>query len=340
MILKGNSVANELKILLSKKYKIVITTHLNPDGDALGSTLALSMALKKMGHDVYPIVPNEYPDFLQWLPGNEDVIDFYKKKEFASSIILSADIIFFLDHNESKRGGDMNEILTASKAVKIMIDHHPNPQMSVDFQLSFTEASSTCELIFEFITAIDGLRFMDKAIAECIYTGILTDTGCFNYNSSRKRTFEIAAQLLSYDIPKDDIFSRIYNNFSAQRMRLLGYCLNEKMVVLPELNTAYIALTLEEQKRFDFATGDSEGFVNYPLSIKGIYFTALFIEHKDKVKISFRSRGKFPSNLFSERHFSGGGHLNAAGGESKFSLDKTIQKFNDLLPDYKAQLNS
>lgn len=340
MILKGNSITNELKNLLAKKHKIVITTHLNPDGDALGSTLALSMALKKMGHEVYPIVPNEYPEFLQWLPGNDDVIDFFKKKEFACPIISSADIIFFLDHNESKRGGDMNEALTASKAVKIMIDHHPNPQMAVDFQLSFIEASSTCELIFEFLTAIDGLDLMDKAIAECIYTGILTDTGCFNYNSSRTRTFEIAAQLLRYGIPKDEIFSRIYDNFSEQRMRLLGYCLNEKMVVLPEYHTAYMLISLEEQKRFNFATGDSEGLVNYPLSIKGICFTALFIERKDKVKISFRSRGKFPSNLFSERHFSGGGHLNAAGGESALPLDKTVQKFNELLSDYKAELNS
>jgi bifunctional oligoribonuclease and PAP phosphatase NrnA len=293
-----------------------------------------------MGHEVYPIVPNEYPEFLQWLPGNEYVIDFYKKKETASTIISSADIIFFLDHNESKRGADMNEVLTASKAIKVMIDHHPNPQMPVDYQLSFTEASSTCELIFEFITAIDGLQYMDQDIAECIYTGILTDTGCFNYNSSRTRTFEIAAELLRYSIPKDEIFRRIYDNFSAQRMRLLGYCLNEKMVVLPEYQTAYISITMEEQKRFDFATGDSEGFVNYPLSIKGVCFTALFTERKDKVKISFRSRGGFPSNLFSERHFYGGGHLNAAGGESNLPLNETIQKFVDLLSDYKAELNS
>jgi phosphoesterase RecJ-like protein len=313
---------------------------MNPDGDALGSTLALSQALKKMGHEVYPVVPNEYPEFLQWLPGNDSVIDYYKNKEQANSIISSAEMIFFLDHNESKRGGDMNEALTASKALKIMIDHHPNPQMEVDYQISFTEASSTCELIFEFIAAIDGLSFMDKSIAECIYTGILTDTGCFSYNSSRTRTFEIAAHLLQYAIHKDEIYSRIYDNYSAQRMRLLGYCLNEKMVVLPDLSTAYMSITLEEQKRFDFATGDSEGFVNYPLSIKGISFTALFTERKDKVKISFRSRGSFPSNVFSERHFSGGGHLNAAGGESNLSLDETIQKFTELLSAYKTELNS
>lgn len=340
MILNENTAVLELKNLLTRKYKIVITTHMNPDGDAVGSTLALSLALKKMGHDVFPIVPNEYPEFLQWLPGNDTVIDYYKKKELANSLISSAEMIFFLDHNESKRGGDMNEALTASKALKIMVDHHPNPQMIVDYQFSFVEASSTCELIFEFIAAIDGLAFIDKSISECIYTGILTDTGCFSYNSSRTRTFEIAARLLEFAIDKDEIYSRIYDNYSAHRMRLLGFCLNEKMVVLPDLKTAFMSITLEDQKKFDFVTGDSEGFVNYPLSIKGICFTALFTERKDKVKISFRSRGSFPSNLFSERHFSGGGHLNAAGGESTLSLDETIKKFTGLLSDYKTELNS
>ncbi len=340
MILKSNSNTNAIKNLLSSKRKIVITTHINPDGDALGSVLALTQVLTKMGHDVVPIVPNDYPEFLQWLPGNRYVIDFYKKKKTATSIITSAEIIFFLDYNEPKRGGDMCEALTASKATKIMIDHHPNPKMEVDYQFSYTDASSTCELIYEFVVAIDALEFIDKSVAECIYTGILTDTGCFNYNSSRKRTFEIAAELLGYNIAKDDIYRRVYDNFSAHRMQLLGYCLNEKMVVLPELKTAYMAISLAEQQRFNFAVGDSEGFVNYPLSIKGINFTALFTEAKDKIKISFRSRGKFPANLFAAKHFSGGGHLNAAGGESQLTLDETINKFNEALIDFNTEINS
>lgn len=330
----------EIKEILAIPSKIVITSHLNPDGDALGSMLGLYWFLKNEGHDVSPVSPNDYPEFLQWLPGNDAVIDFARKKKLATKIIEEAEVIFFLDHNDPKRGGDMKEVLSLTKAKKIMIDHHPYPQLDVDFAISRTDASSTAELIYEFIQDMDGNKLMNKDIAECLYTGIMTDTGCFSYNSSRKRTFEIAAHLLTFDINKDEIFRKVYDNFSAQRMRLLGYCLNEKMQVYPEFHTAFISLTIEEQERYNFAVGDSEGFVNYPLSIKGICFTALFVERKDKIKISFRSRGAFPSNSFSEKYFSGGGHLNAAGGESILSLSETIQKFIDLLPQYAQELNS
>lgn len=329
-----------IKNLLASRSKIVITTHINPDGDALGSVLGLYWFLKRLGHDVSAISPNDYPEFLQWLPGNDVVIDFYKRKKEATSLIQEADAIFFLDYNEAKRGGDMRDILAESKAKKIMIDHHPFPQLKVDYAISRTGVSSTAELIYEFILDMNGIRHMSKEIAECIYTGIMTDTGCFSYNSSRTRTFEIAAQLLTFSIEKDEIFRKVYDNFSAQRMRLLGYCLNEKMQVFPEFRTAFISLSIEDQERFKFAVGDSEGFVNYPLSIKGVCFTALFTEGKDKIKISFRSRGPFPANSFSQKHFSGGGHLNAAGGESNLSLSETIQKFIDLLPQYEKELNS
>ena len=221
-----------------------------------------------------------------------------------------------------------------------MIDHHPFPQLSVDFSISRTEVSSTAELVYEFIVALDGATMINKSLADCLYTGIMTDTGCFSYNSSRTRTFEIISKLLTYSIDKDEIFCKVYDNFSAQRMRLLGYCLNEKMQVFPEFCTAFMSLSLEEQDRYNFTTGDSEGFVNYPLSIKGICFTALFIERKDKVKISFRSRGTFAVNEFSKKNFGGGGHLNASGGESNLSLVDTIQKFKDLLPQYAKELNS
>jgi len=328
-----------IKALLNKGSKIVVTTHLNPDGDALGSMLGMYWFLKRSGYDVTPISPNDYPEFLQWLPGNEAIVDFTKRKKSATKTIQEADVIFFLDYNDAKRGGDMNEVLAAAGAKKIMIDHHPYPQLKVDFAISHTEASSTAELVFEFIMAMDGAMHINKDLAECLYTGLLTDTGCFSYNSSRTRTFEIASQLLNYSIDKDGIYSRIYDNFSVQRMRLLGYCLNEKMQVFPEFHTAFISLSVEEQERYNFTTGDSEGFVNYPLSIKGICFTALFIERKDKVKISFRSRGAFPVNKFSEKDFNGGGHMNAAGGESNLSLNDTIQKFIDLLPHYSRELN-
>lgn len=329
-----------IKSLLTKGSKIIVTTHLNPDGDALGSMLGLYWFLKGLECDVTPISPNDYPEFLQWMPGNEVVLDHSKRKNYSNKLISEADIIFFLDYNDAKRGGDMKDALAASKAKKVMIDHHPFPQLSVDITISRTEASSTAELVYEFIQSIGGGSYMNKIIAECLYTGIMTDTGCFSYNSSRTRTFEIASQLINFSIDKDGIFSRIYDNFSAQRMRLLGYCLNEKMQVFPEYRTAFISISLEEQDRFNFTTGDSEGFVNYPLSIKGVCFTALFVERKDKVKISFRSRGAFPVNTFSEKYFSGGGHLNAAGGESMLSLNETIQKFKDLLPLHATVLNN
>jgi bifunctional oligoribonuclease and PAP phosphatase NrnA len=339
VILSNFQYFEELKALLAKPSKIVITTHYNPDGDALGSVLALYRFLKKAGHEVSPISPNDYPEFLRWLPGNEEVIDYTKRKSYAEQLISNAEIIFYLDHNDAKRGSDMAEALAASGAKRIMIDHHPSPQLPVDYQISVTEASSTCELIYEFMLGIGGQQYIDKSIAECIYTGIMTDTGCFSYNSSRTRTFEIVSQLLDYSIEKDDIYGRIYDNYSAQRMRLLGYCLNDKMQVLPEFNTAYIALTAEEQKKYDFIAGDTEGFVNYPLSIKGVCFTAFFTESKEKIKISFRSRGKFAANLFSEKNFNGGGHTNAAGGESKLSLLETIKKFEELLPLYAKELH-
>jgi len=330
----------DIKELLSNRSDIVITTHQNPDGDALGSMLGLFLFLRKMGHEVSVISPNDYPEFLQWLPGNEFVLDFTRKKKQVTRAIQEAQIIFYLDHNDSKRGGDMKEVLASSQARRIMIDHHPYPQLNVDFSISRTEVSSTAELVYEFMQDLGGAELIDKDIAECLYTGIMTDTGCFSYNSSRMRTFEIASQLLGYSIEKDEIFRKVYDNFSAYRMRLLGYCLNEKMQVFPEFRTAFMSLSLEEQERYNFATGDSEGFVNYPLSIKGVCFTALFIERKDKIKISFRSRGTFAVNTFSEKYFSGGGHTNAAGGESNLSLGETIRKFIDLLPEFAQELNN
>jgi bifunctional oligoribonuclease and PAP phosphatase NrnA len=318
--------------ILAEKPEIVVTTHINPDGDAMGSLLGLYQYFKKLGYTITAITPNEYPEFLHWLPGNNEVIDYSKNKKNANRIIANCGLLFQLDYNDIVRCGDMKEPITNSAAYKVMIDHHPDHQLKNQFMISSTEVSSTSELIFEFISRLPGFEIMDQEIAECIYTGIMTDTGCFNFNSSRPRTFEIVSQLLKFGIRKDEIYRQVYDNFSEHRMRLLGYCLNDKMQVFPEYNTAIISLSQEEQDRFKFVTGDSEGFVNYPLSIKGICFSALFTERKDKVRISFRSHGNFAVNSFSEKYFGGGGHLNAAGGESNLPLQETIQKFINLLP--------
>jgi phosphoesterase RecJ-like protein len=340
VVLKNFQGISNLKEKLSSKPKILITTHVNPDGDAIGSLLGLYLFFKKQGYQVSAITPNEYPESLQWMHCNGDVVDYTGKKGKAQKIISEADIIFHLDYNDLRRSGDMAEDLSNANAYKVMIDHHPYPQLKVDISISVIEVSSTAELIFEFICAMDSCSVIDNEVAECIYTGIMTDTGCFSFNSSRTRTFEIVANLLSMGIRKDEIFRLVYDNFSASRMRLLGYCLNEKMQVYPEYRTAFISISQEEQKKYEFAVGDSEGFVNYPLSIKGICFSALFIEKKDKIRVSFRSRGSFPVNALAEKYFSGGGHLNASGGESKLTLDQTIQKLIDILPEYKEMLNS
>jgi phosphoesterase RecJ-like protein len=333
MILKSVDFSRLITVL-AQKPEIIITTHINPDGDAIGSLLGLFNFFKKQGFMVTAISPNEYPEFLQWLPGNTDVIDYSRNTKKADRLIAEAKLLFQLDYNDYRRSGDMMDSLMASTAFKVMIDHHPFPQLQNELMISRTEVSSTAELVYEFISKMPGFELMDKDIAECIYTGIMTDTGCFNFNSSRPRTFEIVSQLLHFGIHKDEIFRLVYDNFSEHRMRLLGHCLGDNMQVFQEYSTAIISLSLEDQERFKFATGDSEGFVNYPLSIKGINISAFFTERKDKVKISLRSRGSFAVNTICEKYFAGGGHTNAAGGESDLTLKETIEKFASLMPSF------
>lgn len=325
--------------LLASKKKIAVLTHTNPDGDAIGSLLGLGLFLKAMGHDVQVMTPNPYPEFLQWLPGNGEVVIFTRRKAKAIRIIEEAEIIFCLDFNASNRFEGLETCLQSAKGIKILIDHHPHPQPEYDLLFSNTAVSSTAELVYEFMEGTGKKDLISKEIAECLYVGIMTDTGNFSFNSSEMRTFEIVAALLNLGIEKDKIYSLVYDNFSENRMRLLGYCLSEKMVVLPEYHTAYISLNQEEQQRFKFDTGDSEGFVNYPLSIKGIIFSALLTEQKDKsIRISFRSKGSFATNVFAETHFEGGGHKNASGGKSLLPLNETISKFEALLPLFKKDL--
>ncbi len=329
---------SEIKKHLSDSGKIIVLTHKNPDGDAIGSMLGLCHYLRNKKYEVTAITPDEYPEFLQWMPGSSDVIRFSKDKKRGIKAIKEADIIFNLDFNTSDRLGGMEAYVLSSTSIKILIDHHPSPSAFSDYIISETTASSAAELIFLFIKALDGKSHWTKQIAECLFTGIMTDTGCFSYNSSAGDTYRIVAELLDTGINKDDIFSKVYNNFSDNRMRLLGYVLDKKMVVNRDYKTAYISLTQKELKEYKFTFGDSEGFVNYPLCIKGIIFSALFIEKDKFIKISFRSKGNFPANIFSEKYFNGGGHLNAAGGESYESLSATISKFTSLLPRYSKYL--
>jgi len=328
------------KILSELSRRIVIITHYNPDGDAIGSTLGLQIALTKSGHTCSVITPNDYPGFLKWLPGAEKIIILPGNEARVAKLIQSSDIIFFLDFNDIRRMKEISEPVSRSSAFTVLFDHHPDPVVIADCMLSDTAVSSTAELVYRFIEGTGLNKSMDRDIAACLFVGIMTDTGCFSYNSSLPETYTIMADLLRYGIDKDQIYYRIYDNFSCDRMRLLGFCLNDRMEYFPECRTALIWLDRKDQEKYNFETGDSEGFVNYPLSIKGVRFSAFFIEKEDHVKVSFRSKGNFPVNTFSATYFNGGGHRNASGGESYETLDATLEKFRGLLPQYRDELNN
>ena len=327
-----------LKKELSEPRRIIITTHQGPDGDAMGASLALYHFLKKQGHDVIVITPNDYPEFLHWLPSNNHVVNYMRQKPLAEALIEKAEYVFHVDYGQLRRSADMTRSLYHCKAVKILIDHHLEPELSAKYFFSETEVSSTCELLFRIMKQWDD-GLIDHVIATCLYTGIMTDTGSFCYSSAGRQTFTVAAELMEYHINREEIYDKVYDNYSENRMRLMGYCLNEKMEVFPQYCAALISLNLEEQKRYGFVVGDSEGFVNLPLSIKGIRFSAFFLEKEDKIKMSFRSKGHFSVNDFSKKHYGGGGHLNAAGGDSKIPMNELIQNFRELLPLYEKELN-
>ena len=328
----------EIKPYLRLGSNVVITTHKNPDGDAIGSSLALYHYCLSLQLHASVIIPNEEPAFLQWLPGHEKIIHFNEKKEKALALIRQADIIFMLDFNVPDRLGDMETYILQANTFKVLIDHHPEPESFANHIYSDTSVSSTAEKIYQFIHLMSPNFPVSRDLATCLFVGIMTDTGCFSFNSSSPEMYQVVANLLAKGINKDRIYDLVYNNYSESRMKLLGYSLSQKMKVLKEYRTSYIYITKEEQQHYGFQAGDSEGFVNYPLSIRGVRFSALFLEKGKYVKISFRSKGNFPVNKFSSAHFYGGGHVNAAGGESKESLQEVIQKFEALLPGYKTEL--
>ncbi|MCL3779306.1 bifunctional oligoribonuclease/PAP phosphatase NrnA [Prolixibacteraceae bacterium JC049] len=327
-----------LKQLLKNNRKISIIPHINPDGDAIGSSLALAQYLTKLNKSVKVIVPNDYPDYLHWIPGQEKVVVFFKQKYTAEELLRNADLIFYVDFNDEHRCGEIAKITSQLSVPKVLIDHHPNPGDFASVVISDTSACATAELVYEVIDALGDNELIDLPIAESLFAAILTDTGSFSYNSSQPRTFEIVGDLLKRGIDKDRIYSDTFDKYSGNRMKLLGYALSEKMVHLPEYRTAFISLTKEELERYHFVPGDTEGFVNNPLAINDVVFTALFMEKDGRIKISFRSKGKFATNLFSGHHFNGGGHANASGGESHLTMEETLKKFEALLPDYKEEL--
>lgn len=332
---------NHIKLFtnsIEQSQKIVIVPHTNPDGDAIGSCLAFWNVLKSLGKEVTVIIPNNFPDFLHWLSGSDEIVDFEKKNRKAKAILKSTDTIFILDFNDFERSAGLVNLLKSFNGNKIMIDHHPEPLAACDLVISYPEISSTCELLFRLIERSKLLEFLDKNAANAIFTGMMTDTGNFSYNASDPETYRIIAKLLEKGIDKDLIHSNVYHTFSADRWRLIGHSLINKMVILPEYQTGYISLTKNDLERFNFQPGDTEGLVNYPLMVKGITFCVLLMDKDDAVKMSFRSKGNFSTNIFARAHFNGGGHHNASGGSCELPMNAAIAKFESLLPQYKDQL--
>lgn len=324
--MKKDSFLNFNKLLKSS-HKIAIVTHWSPDGDAIGSSLALFHYLSKLGKSVKVIVPNSYPEFLQWMPGNAKILNFELAELKVKKALLDAEVIFTLDFNSYKRLEKLGKILEKTSAKKVLIDHHRQPDNFADLYFHDIHACSTCELVYDFIVGLKGKKFIDKKIAACIYTGLMTDTGSFKFPSVNSKTHEIVGELLKTGLKPHQIHSAVYDNYSANRLRLFGYALSEKLKIMDGYPVAYFSLSEAELKRFNYQKGDTEGLVNYPFMIKGIKVCALFTETDSMVKISLRSKDTFDVNQFARNHFEGGGHLNAAGGKSKEALAPTVEKF-------------
>ncbi|CAN5916853.1 bifunctional oligoribonuclease/PAP phosphatase NrnA [soil metagenome] len=330
---------NALKELLQDPKKVMITTHHKPDADALGSSLGLAGYLKKKGHVVTVVTPSDYPSFLNWMPGNEEVVVYSEQTDsLVRTIISEAQVIFCLDFSCLSRINEMGPYVREAKATKVLIDHHLELERFADIEFSDTKAAAASELVYKVIRDLGDEALIDVPIGECLYAGIMTDTGSFRHSTTSRNVHLIIAELVHLGVDISKVHRLIYDSYSENRLRFLGYALKDKLVVLPEYNTAYIAISADELKQYDSQTGDTEGLVNFALSISGVLFAAVLIDRSGVVKISFRSVGDFSVNDFARSHFDGGGHRNASGGVSYLTLDETVAKFVSLLPLYKDQL--
>jgi len=335
----NKSARKSFQKIISSKEPVVVISHVNPDGDAIGSGIALALYLKKLDIPVQVIIPNEVPEFLKWLPGYELVKSGTQDFEACVKLMDDAATVIMVDFNEPGRISRLEEALERASAFKILIDHHEDPDDFVDLMISEPWRGSAGEMIFKLMEELGYDHLLDKDIATNLYVAIMTDTGNFRYASSYSEIFTVAGKLVEAGINKDQIFTNVYDSYSADRMKLMGYCMSEKLVLIQDCNAAYISLTLEEMDRFNHQVGDTEGFVNIPFSIKGIKLTALFIEKKNHIKISLRSKGDFSVDEMARKHFSGGGHINAAGGESRESLEQTIENFVGVIKENKDALS-
>jgi phosphoesterase RecJ-like protein len=325
--------------LLAQPQKIVITTHHKPDGDAMGSSLGLYNYLIQQGHHAKVITPTDYPEYFNWMPGNGDVIIYTENLKEAATLIANAKIIFCLDFNALGRINEMGELVGKSSAVKIMIDHHLEPEDFDDYRYWDINACATAQLVYKFIAEeLNHKELVNKDVATCLYAGILTDSASFSLPNTTSAVHRITADLIDAGAVNWQIYNLIYNNSSENRLRFLGVCLSERLEVLYEYNTAIIAVTKQDLEKYKITTGETEGIVNYALSIAGIRLAAFIVERSDKVKLSLRSKGDFPANEICKKYFNGGGHRNAAGGMSTESLEHVIKQFKLILPEYKKLL--
>ena len=330
-----------LSQLISDAETILITCHKSPDGDAIGSSLGLADYLRHLGKEPVVIVPDQYPDFLMWLPNTEKIIRYDKQRDKADLLFKIADLVFCLDYNAPSRVDEMEKALVSSPATRVLIDHHLNPDVPADLIISEPEASSTCELVFRLVWQMGAFPNLTRQFAVPIYCGMMTDTGGFTYNSSRPEIFFIISELLTKRIDKDKIYRNVYHNYSESRIRLMGYVMYEKLVYMPEYNAAYYTLTKDELKRFRFIKGDAEGLVNIPQQIKGLRLSISLREDTEKenvILVSLRSVDNFPCNLMAEEFFNGGGHLNASGGRLNCSMDEAVKIVKDAIIAYENKL--
>ena len=330
--MKKAAIESILELLATPK-KIAIIPHKNPDGDAMGSTLGLYHFLLKLNHEPVVVAPNNFPNFLAWLPGSEKILIFENEVDKTTKILQEASIVFTLDFNALHRvGTEMENVLKTLQSPFIMIDHHQKPDDYAKYMFSDTNYGSTCEMLYHFISQLGFLNLIDKTSGTCIYTGILTDSGSFRYPKTTGATHRIVADLIDLGVENTNIPSLLFDNNSYERLQLMG-CAFQNLKIISEKNTSYTTLSQKELDSFNYVKGDTEGLVNYGLTIKGIIFAAIFIENQAEkiIKISFRSQGNFDVNIFSRTYFEGGGHINAAGGKSSLSLDETILKFTDII---------
>ena len=335
----ANSKLEELKTMLQEPKNIVILSHTNPDGDAIGSSLAWAEILRSQGHTVNCVVPNRYPYYLEFMPAISTML-LYKddKLGIVDSVIKAADIIFCLDFHTMTRLDGLGEVIGENKhAKRVLIDHHLDPNSDFDLMISYPEASSTCYLVATIIKELYGEEAFTQSIAENLFVGMMTDTGNFAFSNITPELFRMVAVLAATGISIPTIHNNVYNSFTEGRARLFGYVINRKMKIFHNGTVAYMSLTSDELKRFWFQQGDSEGFVNYPLTIKKMKISAIFTEHTDNIRVSLRSRGDIDVNVFAQRYFNGGGHKNAAGGKSFMSMEETIKHFEKSIKEYSRE---